>query len=63
MAPRFGPREVDGFEFWECAVLLGVGPATGSDLIRQRIAAARGEGPEPEIPVTPPDLMERLPKP
>lgn len=50
-------------ELWECAVLLGVGPATGGDLIRQRIAASRGEGPMPDVPVTPPDLIANLPKP
>lgn len=51
------PREVKATLVWEIAAWLGVGEPTdddeggipsGGDLIEQRLAHARGEGPEPE---------------
>jgi hypothetical protein len=58
----FTPRQVDELEMWECAVILGVEADSGSDLISQRLAAARGEAPPPDVPPTPDAVILSLPR-
>lgn len=47
---------------WECAVILGVEADSGSDLIRQRIAASRGGAAMPDVPATPDAVILNLPR-
>lgn len=72
-ARGMSPRDVDELTLWECAVALGcMTDPTGEkaieanrksrsmDLIRQRIAASKGEGPAPEVQPVSADTLARM---
>lgn len=66
---RLSPRDVDELYIWEIAILLGVGdeltpseepPMSKKELLRQRLAYSRGQGPKPEAKAINPTSFNSL---